>query len=1604
MFLGNVEEKAGDGQKLAKLKTLLVQTRTEDVAASLPRTLTLDRAIPPAGAVQIEAIGADAPKFRVFRRETSVVSPLLDLSRPAWARGGLATQSVGPFTSADGRQFWYDFFPIANLVQLFVEGDDTPAMLFAEGKQSIVNLITHRITLGSSSVWIRADLLDSGAAAGGYVGLSIQSGVLQFNKAPTANGNTLTMPLGSHCDADLQLKPSPAPPAAPGQAGIDAADSTLNTPAEVAFRLAADSIALKKVTDAGWKLFGESLNLTWDPATPPSSELNGVVILIPYKPEGRKTGVAAAQSPLTKPAGTAPIQAAGWILPVTVIDVSVPPDAADNGGFAVHAGAGMTIGWRGLRDGPVSLPAPWIALFSGVIVILEPKASNLYAHQRFLLWKDASSRFRSELDLQYSDSFTVTYVSMAEGQEALITQAAVDGHLDRPVDVKGTPFAVRTRASAVALSYSDPVQRVFVIDDHVPVDPSKPVAVALRNALFTTTTVGSLFMFGDLVDEENVGTGSLILGMGLAGLLPTLPDPYAAATGVTHTMRDQLQPWMTLLGTVKWTPAQADLGFVFAPLAQQQAVAILSRPLANQTAIQPEDIQFARFGNLQPNQPDWDRDFAGFDIEQFRLVDVSSNADQMGVSFAYFADRELAFHTLYKAAPVPSFPLQVEGLDLSAQSRFVRAFALPQISWEPLVNLSKPVLADDPRGGWNLYPDDGGPLRLGNDSVQLVPIEPIPVTEFYVQDFTDRKGGISWALFTLPFGLRAFAQFNRENQFTSTLPGTRLGLFRPEYQTGTLVGALQVRADAPPHPPASPTFPGATLQLNNVLDVSGSPTLATTLGHDVATIFNFEFFYKSPTPIKLIGVPLSRIDFCGYGASVFSHWQDPKAVIAATSKAYFDVFKGRTAEEVIQVRSLIYPWGIRVVRTITMTRAADGYVFRYDTGWQAESDGIYDFSTPDLDNPYEFHPGLVKGVFQVRNIQDAPNVAPFKQIWNKKNGDPYLDPLGNVQRVGPATPPEFLTDQVDLQPVYFDADVQIDYLVSGATNGRVPSKGMLGYVQLSPQGVPISPDLFAQLLGVQFGALGGPVDCVIDAAKSGQKIRIGRVDVNASTDGVKPIFVSAARGPVVFPKEGSWSLTQHNQGTGEVSPLDPQTAVPIIRRGKLSPNATTTDTTPGDLIRIANPVDLVQPLTAASLNYGFLQSTHTQKALFRLPAFQEGVAELKSAAQEVADAYRLVNTKGIFPNVQDAVSLTLGAFKTSIIPEGFKLVNPAAPGAVFQQAIPNSPLYLINESFLKIYIEYSNNNDSLKYSFDSSAAAYADQWLTLLSNVNMVVDLGPLPRLATITGFFDTAKGKDPAFATPQLKLSDALEKVKDILQILEDLQGGDYAAAFGKGLEIAMSNSADSWNYALHAAQEIPVVRFPPGALYDNPTNPFKIEAHLSLGLYFNEAISIPSAPAQLIPSAGAFIEFGGSLSVLCVSLAVAAVYAVGSVDLRIAADIKTGPSLHMKFGFGAEVVVSLPVIATVSVLYMVHIEVDLDTGSLAVNASLLFRGRAEILDGIVTVQIQIEASGTYKRILGPPDHTDLTAQVTFGLDISIFLVINLHFSKSWSETRQIA
>ena len=154
---------------------------------------------------------------------------------------------------------------------------------------------------------------------------------------------------------------------------------------------------------------------------------------------------------------------------------------------------------------------------------------------------------------------------------------------------------------------------------------------------------------------------------------------------------------------------------------------------------------------------------------------------------------------------------------------------------------------------------------------------------------------------------------------------------------------------------------------------------------------------------------------------------------------------------------------------------------------------------------------------------------------------------------------------------------------------------------------------------------------------------------------------------------------------GEVSPLPDDATVPLIRQGKLAcrnqalaPGKPNGDAAGGD--------------GRNSIFFGFLQSTGTQKALFRKPRFEEGLDELLSETPDFSDAYRMLNSAGIFPNLQDAIPLNWAAMQTKIIEEGYHLLDELNPEQVFEKALPDGPWYIINEDFLKIYIEYDKRD------------------------------------------------------------------------------------------------------------------------------------------------------------------------------------------------------------------------------------------------------------------------------------------------------------------------
>jgi hypothetical protein len=1027
-----------------------------------------------------------------------------------------------------------------------------------------------------------------------------------------------------------------------------------------------------------------------------------------------------------------------------------------------------------------------------------------------------------------------------------------------------------------------------------------------------------------------------------------------------------------------------------------------------------------------------------FSLDAFILLDVSSNADQMGVGWgtSIQVDRDARGNATLRntgttsSALVPGgsqLPLQILNMDVVAIGQNLRAITLPQVSWEPISNMplevEGPVAGDDNitvTPGMLIYQNDGLPTRIGSTSPYPVPIAPIPVTKHFVKEFNDKKNPrLLESIFSLPFAIIAQANFERKAH-ADPEDGSRISFNRPYFEE--LRGGLQIKSLAPKasNPKQSPSFDGWTLQLDETFNtplfgvpLNGQlrtsffawPVNGSTLGKTVKDIFNQEFAIGGDEA----KVPVEKIEFSGYGASIFSNWLDSGAAIAKVSQTLFEVLVGRTAHEVVQVRSILYPWGVHVVRTITLLRSANGYVFRSDSGWKAESDGFFDFTYtinfehfPKQDvkvaNPYEVHHDIVKGISNVREIKDYAAASPFTSSF--KLNDPTLPPevlalplakWKDLYQGKSISNFDFLLD-VKMQAVVFDADVHLNDVTLGGVadpvygDFKVQSRKMLGYVQISPSSVLVPTRVFAELLDFQGGTLGGPVDCVIDIAKSNQKMRLARVDVSAAKDGAKDIFVSAARGSLILPPDGSWSVVKQQTDTKDVKVIEQGQSVSLIKRNGVN------------TYRIAEPKDIAQP--SSNSTYGVVQSTGTQKLLFDMPQFTPNDKKLKSAQTYFADAYKLLNSKGIFPNVANALGLTNAEKEVEILGEG--LMKMADRNINVSSLLPANYQYaFVNEpGILKIYAEYSSTGGAsgdLKLGINSLAGA-ADKWKAQLSNIKVVVDLGPFTRLMWVDGNFNASSGLNPNYGQPNLQFGPMLEKVKQILQVLAALSGDD----FDDGMKVGMSNSADSWEYKFNCSQEIPVIKFPsPALLAANPNPPLKLEAGLKVGFYFNEVIALPGDLKQLVPACGAYVDFYGRIQVMCFTLAAASVYAVGQADLGIAADSKAGIVLRMKFGFGVEIVVGLPVVGNVSVLYMIEVEVTIASASIKVGAFMLFRGHAEICSGLVGVTIQIEAGGSVEK---SGSETNCIAQVTFSIDIQILWVIDISFSDTWQESRQIA
>jgi len=1246
----------------------------------------------------------------VARRDfATLVSP--DPMVGATAVSGRAVAaSHGPFFDPLGRRIWLDVFDVVSLVGVQRAGAAEP-FLYVQLPPLAGSAVS--IELGPGSVWIDAAQLSPGVPHPSFIGLRIKSGTVNLGGAAAVDISPIVVPAAATVRLTIDL--DPATPAAGTEAGADARNTAVAVPARATFAFAPGGGHIEHAGRGSLKTLGFEVSLAHAAAPGVFEPLVGRITL-PMTPDAAQISVTDSRSDLVAIDGTAPLLQAGWSLPVTLAAAETLGTASGAGGIGLSLGPGLSLSWVGRKTGATAGPSHLFAE-PGLLVLAGAAAQSPGPAEPVTLWQEGSNH-GGGLSVRFPKPFPFRFVSAATGSDAFAFIVPFSAGLDRPVTVNDERVRFRTDAGLVSVVQIGSETFFSAYGSAAPQEQSSVQSFAIKNVLLKASDPLMLIAVGTLSDA-GVAPGALGLQFILRYLLPTLPDPYA--TNVAFEPRRLREPTRLGLLTMllRWQPDEAPSVDLLLPSA---ALGLTSRlppraTRAPQTDVAALDVKpivalterFASLGAVSD---------AGIS-----LLDVSTNVSLFGVSFLIRPEDMLARDV---AVPGPSAgtatpPMAIADLFFEARGLGLHLLTLPAVQWEPVLTPDQSTPFPSPL----TFADCGGPTVLAADSVELVPIAPRPAIDALLAAYnTATPPRRVAARFTLPFGIVAVAEIVRSTQ--PLFPSPFFGEVAPAFTPAGLAGGdqLSIRAAEPfvvrlGGSGESPSLPGIAVQLHNAL-FSGVPTPTTVLT-PIDDTFNANFGPAALHP----RVPVTRLDISGFGESLVSDWRNPADAAAIISKARFDVLVGRTSLEIVQAYSVLYPYAVRVVRTITIQRENGAAIVRHDSGWQAVSDGTYHYPKPNLVT----HPGLVAEVTHVTNIRDT--------------GQRYTT-----------------SDGSELMAVRFNCSVHIENVVVGADPGGVPAQDQLGYVQLTdPSGFgQLAPDQYAELVDAA-GPLGGTVDCIVDIGGSGQRMRVSRVGVAATPGMGGAEFAMAAWGSPTFPGGGQWSVLRQTSPTAAPQPLEGVQGVPVVRAGPAG--ATPPPTSP---YRFADPSDTLRP-DAPSADYGIVHATGTQRTLFPRPKIEAGAHAITSTRIPlIADPFILATAVGLFPKPDGCIPFPDAAYALAIGPGGNFTLQRGSP------SFTTPPLKrVIRESQASRAVAYcadENGVPSVVTLVIDTAAALP--WSLMISNMSMAAESGSLGEVDRIVGTVSGSAAAPTNLSDSRFVFGPSLQPVAALVSFLE--------------------------------------------------------------------------------------------------------------------------------------------------------------------------------------------------------------------------------------------
>jgi hypothetical protein len=1248
----------------------------------------------------------------VHRRSLPVLTTQFAESLPAWAAGLRTENVIGPIRDRFGRDIWFDVFRRVRQLRFVRSAGAAPFFALPVLQFGFVRLSKPHTTfqLGAGSFWIATRLLAAAAAGDIYTGLRIKGGTLRFGQPIDISADEVVVPAAVTCEVTLTLDP-PAQPSGHGP-GRDVRDALFQPPHEVTFRISGTSATVTVGTSAALAIYDERVDLRPMPGAPTYLPVFNRV-RVPLAPQAANFTVRNVQSASFRPDGSAPIAGTGWALPAARIAPADLGEAAGVGALMLELHAGLSATWTGQAD-PATLGSTIIFLDEARLATVSAAAHGYSVAQTPQL---PHSIARRGVALTWARTFPLSYFAQATGSEAVFTVAALAASFEKPVDVRGERGAVAAPA-AIVIFIETAAARVLWIQGDVPPHGGRGIAFGLNNAVLRSTFPLSFLLLA-AYDGTHAAEGFAAIAYDLFDIIPSLPDPYATNA---RTSPRQGERGGKLISVARWTATSTSVEFILPPNvilplgmlsdAAEQAVEVALRPAQTRVNV-PRDPSGAFLVGLASKQFDpgsesgpaakaADGVFRFEGQQRLILLDVSTNVSQFGVALRAPAD--FRSPSLSSTGATQQL-IGVKGLDLAVDGRFLALLTLPAVQWEPVE--CEPV-PDDPAFPSRLTFDNSGvPTLVDVPTVNLVPVRPDAALDSIVDNFAGPDPRPTRARFTLPFGIIADAELRKPGGSR----GARVTETRPSSADGLRAGR-QLRIDAVDPtlaPNLTPALPGFTVQLPNAIPADGSPGPRSILGTSVTNIFNGYVGSGGTNPL----VPVTRVDLSGFGESLFSGWNNPADDETEVSKAEFTVMIGRTAHEVVQVRSILLPYRVPVVRTVTLERRNHGVVTRHDSGWVAAGDGEYNFG---LASGIVTHPGAVRRMTHVTHIRET--------------GD------------------RVIKSGIEFAAVYYQGDLILD----GAAR-PVPVAHHFGYVKIGTP--PLTPAVYAQLINAA-GPLCGPLDTTIRIGGGAQAMRLHRVGVGVTQTGSGPEFAMTAWGALVFPGGGDWSVLQAANATAAPQPVPQDEGLPLIRAGAAG------GPPPTGPYRFADPADLAHE-SAPARDYGILHATGTQRAFFRRPKIEHAdLSRIVSTERPViADPYVLATALGPFPPQSDAIPFPSSTFALAVGGGGnYKLELPAStfPAGIGRRTMRQA-------GSVRSDLDYTAS--VVTYEVDTAQPV---PWRFALTKAKKIMNNPAMGDMITLGVDVASQAGRETTFDDPKLVLGGALGIVQDLLTILEDL------------------------------------------------------------------------------------------------------------------------------------------------------------------------------------------------------------------------------------------